>query len=655
MKLFHKILMTLGILLMAAGCKEPVEPEQVKPVPENGDKIELANFAITLTDLHAGDVFFTIEPNDASRTYYYNLILNEDAEAYSDEEIISADLANFQRIANSYGLTLSQLLSENLTSGKTEWMFKGLMENATYCIYIYGLSGEGKVTTNVDRLYFTTPAVSRQECDFEIEFSNVQPTSFSVTIVPEDDKCAYFFDVFTAETYETACGSDPEAIGEYLVAYVTEVAASGGIDIPYTVYNISNYGPIIADFGSMQGVTANTTYYVFAVGIGPDGSATTDAVIKPITTGRPPVNTFETYPSSISFDRATFSVMPSHNESYVALFERKSYMFDEDGNHMSDEEIIDAILESQGSLISNHLYSGSATVKECPLIPNENYYMLIFGYFAGEVTTPLTKVEFQTPVAGRSESTFDIMVSYIGLDTFSASFDPYLRPTPYVGNYMTYEKFKEYGGESDATAAIARYTTEEIEALYQEWNLKDYADIKEFMSRRLSTEYFSAVYEGLESGTDYVVYAIGMAADGSYTTDATWKVVTTEQLVDSPQLDPDVSKTASGIAYNISFSTLYIYFYFDTDSGISYYGKDARKDDPTLYNMSDEEVKEHFLTNGALYAMGNKTYDSTYVDGVVSGNSIYTVIILFGEPIYDENEEITGYADYTVVREHVTL
>lgn len=653
MNKLQRIFFMLCILLFTAGCKENNPEPEKTPVPENGDPIELANFTITLTGLNAGDVFFTIEPKGAGKTYYYNLILDEDAGKYTDEEIINADIANFEEIAKAYGISLQELLSENLTSGKKEWMFKGLMASSRYCIYAYGVSADGTVTTEMDRLYFTTPTVSMRECGFEIEFSNVQPTSFTATIVPEDDQCAYFFDVFTAETYEQACGSDPEAIGDYLVTYVTEVAAQGGIDIPYTVYNISNYGAIVADFGSMQGVTPNTTYYIFAVGIGPDGTATTEAVVKPVTTGRPPVNKFEAYQSSIGFDRATFSVMPSHNESYVALFERKDYMFDESGKHMSDEDIINAILEAQGSLISNHMYSGSSTVSDCPLIPDESYYLLIFGYFAGEVTTPLTKMEFRTPAAGRSECTFDIMVSYIGLDTFSASFDPYLRPTPYVGNIMTYEKFKEYGGDTDADAAIQRYTTEEIEALYQQWSLKDYADIKEFMSRRLSTEYSSAVYEGLESGTEYVVYAIGMAADGSYTTDATWRKVETESLAERPQLDPDVSKTASGIAYNLDmWGTCYIYFYFDTDSGISYYGKDSRKNDSTFYDMTDEEIKNHYLTGGTLYPIGNKTYDNTYVSEVTGGDSIYTVVTLFGEPVYTD-DNITDYKDYTVVREVV--
>lgn len=651
MKFFSKLFATLCILLTVVGCEEPAPEHQFSP--EEGDPIELDNFTITLTNLHAGDVFFTIESKNPELTYYYNLIVNEDAEMYSNDEIVAADLASFRKIASSYGMTLEQLLGENLTSGTVEWMFKGLMANSTYCIYAYGLSANGQLTTNVDRLYFTTPEVTKMDCDFEIVFSNVQPTSFSATIVPEDDQCAYFFDVFTAETYEQACGSDPEMIGEYLVAYVTEVAAQGGIDIPYTVYNLSNYGAVIADFGSMQGVTPNTTYYLFAVGIGPDGTATTDAVVMPVTTGRPPVNTFETYASSILYDRATFSVMPTHNESYVALFERKMYMYDEDGNHMSDDEIIDAILESQGSLISDHIYSSSATISECPLIPDESYYLLVFGYFAGEVTSPLTKVEFRTPAAGRSDCTFDIMVSYIGLDTFSASYDPYLQPTPYIGNYMPYELFKEYGGDSNPTAAICRYTTEEIERLYQEWSLKDYADIEEFMSRRLPTGYSSAVYENLESGVDYVVYAIGMAADGSYTTDATWRIVTTDKLADGPQLDSEVSKTESGIAYNLMGSTLYVYFYFDTDSGISNYGKDSRLNDASLYNMTDEQLKEHFI-NGTTYPMGNKTYDYTYVDGVYSGSNVYTVIVLFGEPVYT-NGVITDYKDFAVVREHVTF
>ena len=157
-----------------------------------------------------------------------------------------------------------------------------------------------------------------------------------------------------------------------------------------------------------------------------------------VTTGRAPMNTFEVSQGTVEDDRATFYVAPAHNESYVALFELQEYLFDAQGNPLSDEEIMEAILAAQGTYISNHAYTGTASVFECPLIPNKDYYCLVFGYFGGEITTPLTKVAFTTKEADAFDAEILVTVAEVTKTDASIWFQPYREPMPSASTMATF-------------------------------------------------------------------------------------------------------------------------------------------------------------------------------------------------------------------------
>ena len=137
-----------GLLLLAAGCQKPVtqEPDDT-PVetvkPEDGKPIELEDFTVTLTSLHSGDVFFNIQPKDETMTYWFALQVKEDMEA-DDEGTIAADREYFEYIASYYGISLHELLSDNLFAGEKDWMYNSLSAKTEYVLYMYGLSTDGE-------------------------------------------------------------------------------------------------------------------------------------------------------------------------------------------------------------------------------------------------------------------------------------------------------------------------------------------------------------------------------------------------------------------------------------------------------------------------------------------------------------------------------
>ena len=607
-------MLTFGIV----SCEQPNvdepntdEPNTEEPVkPESGEPVVMEDFTVTLTSLHSGDVFLTIEPEDKEMTYWYQLQVKEDMPE-TDEEILASDIEYLQYIADYYGAPLGQILADNLLKGDIEWRYQYLEANTEYVLYMYGMNTEGVATTTVNQLTFKTTKVEQLDCEFDILVGdNVTANSFSITIIPSDDTVAYYYDVFPAWMYEEYCLSDAANIPAFMAEYIPALASENSVTVSYAVGAISNYGTIAHDFTLEDGIEANSSYFVFAIGLGADGTATTEAEVVEVKTAAPPANSFEVTEGYIEDDRATFYVRPDHSESYVALFELKEY-FVENGEVVSDEEIIAGILAAQGSKIGDHVYSGTATVKDCPMIPNKDYYCLVFGYFGGEVTTPLTKVEFRTKPADMVDADIIVTVAEVTYTEASISFQPYVEPFPHMFNVMPYSTYKEYGENDEA---IKRYNDELIDQMWDPAKMSR----EEWLSRALETTYNSWRITNLEQNTQYIVYAIGLVPDGTYTTQAFTKTFTTKLLKEGPQVEE--------VLYSKSGNDILAWFYFDQQSGVSKFVMSHLIDDDSIYNLSDAELLAYLeQPNETTYVneVSNQTYFTVVDKNVPSGSTIY--------------------------------
>lgn len=603
-------------LAFAVGCNNTPDTPDVPtpdPVPENGDPIELSDFTVTLTSLHSGDVYFTIEPEDKNMKYWYSLVIKEEMPDVA-EDVYAADLDYFNYVAQNFGLSLQELLSAELKSDDIEWRYNGLSARTEYVLYMYGLDIEGNPLTEVNSLTFTTTAVAPLDCSFEIVAGdNITATSFSVTIVPSDDRVGYFYDIFPAAMYEEYCLSDAANLPAFIADYIPAIAAEAGYTVPAAVGTISNYGALTADFSSEDGIQPANTYYVFAIGIGADGTAVTEAEVIAVTTGRPPMNTFEALEASVEDDRATFYVTPTQSESYVALFELQEYMYDNNGNALTDDQIIDAIIRAQGDKIGQHVYSGTSSISECPLIPNKDYYCLVFGYFGGEVTTPLTKVAFKTREADASACEFIVTVGTPTTTSCSVSFDPYITPTPHMFNYMPYSTYEAYGANDDA---IKRYNDELIDSLWDPSKMSR----EEWLSRALETEYNSWTIDGLEPNTKYLVYVIGLVPDGTYTTAAFTREFTTKEIKEGPHVKDILfsSNKAQG------WVQAWIYLDLDTEVKTLKFSHIVNSDE--IYNLSDAELLSYLEEENDttfVQEITNQTYVTITNQGLSEGDVVY--------------------------------
>ena len=628
------VLFSLIFVAMAFGtvsCTKPTTEPTEKPAPEvkpeSGEPVVMEDFTVTLTSLHSGDVFLTIEPENKEMMYWYSLQLPEDMPE-TDEEILAADLDYLKYVADYYGMSLAELLNSELKTGDLDWRYVGLEANREYVFYVYGIDSTGAALTTVNKLSFKTTKVEQLDCTFDIlAGDNITANSFSITIIPSDDTVGYYFDVFPAWMYEEYCLSDAANLPAFMAEYIPALATENNVTVPYAVGAISNFGTIAHDFTLEDGIEANSSYFVFAIGIGADGTTTTEATVIEVKTSAPATNTFEITQGIVEDDRASFYVRPDHNESYVALFELKEYFLDENGELVSDEEIINGIIAAQGSLIGNHMYSGTSTISDCPMIPNKDYFCLVFGYFGGEVTTPLTKVEFRTKEADMVDADIIVTVAEVTTTEASVSFQPYLDPMPHMFNVMPYSLYREYGRNE---AAIKRFNDELIDSMWDPSKMSR----EEWLSRALETSYNSWRITGLEPNTQYIVYAVGMVPDGTYTTEVFFKEFKTKEVKEGPQVEE--------ILFNKEGSTISAWFYIDDETAVSKFAMSHIANDATVYNMSDAELIAYLQEqNDTTFVseVTNQTYFSVFDYNYATGDVIY-----YAGAVYDPD------GNYTIIR-----
>lgn len=471
--------------------------------PQPGEDV-LTDFEIEVRNLEPGGATLSIAPKDKSKTYWFNLLTKADFEAFSDEEsLILTDYTYLEQVAANNGVTLEQLLEEELFRGDKTWEYNALAPETSYTFYIYGLDTEGNATTAVNHIGFTTPEVQPVDCTFAITASEVTTSSFKLTVAPSDEKCAYYYDVFTQEVWYDMCGGDPDKVPAFMDEYIREVAVQMGLSVPQVVARMSSYGEQSELF---QYLDAGATYYAFAIGLGPDGTTTTPAAVKEVRMEAPPVNTFAVEEVEVGFDKVSFRVLPSQDEAYVALYELQEYF-----EGMSDEEMIDEVIRAYGADLESRIYAGSNVVSEEMLVPDKPYYLLIFGYAYGEVTTPLFKHSFTTQKAQKVDCTFQITVRNVMKNTADATITPSDDKASYFFHVIPAAEYAENGGDEQA---IRDYANRIIDQLLATVSMPRY----EMLTRTLARGAMKWSLDELEAGTAYYVFAVGMTADGTFTT-----------------------------------------------------------------------------------------------------------------------------------------
>ncbi|MBO5709136.1 MAG: hypothetical protein J6S01_07330 [Bacteroidales bacterium] len=365
---------------------------------------------VSVSGVTATSVTFSIVTSDPELTWIPMVTYKESFEYFeSDDELFRNDLEYFDYLADIQDMTRAEFLDMMTAAGSMENVtFDGLQPSVDYVLYAYGVTNEGRRTTEIVSAPFTTEPPYEGDITFSFTAEEVDYV-LNYTITPSHTGVPYYYGIETWDTIEQwkvkHGGSLIEAIqAEEIDSSVNELLDLGMISGPEDYYLIYNESDVM-DWGYFE-LKADTKYVIYAV--------KWDEQCR--LTG--PVSTYEhtSQPVSASDNQITLSVenitqssadavtTVTTDDPYVVMPVRKSEI-----EGMTDEEIFVYVTTKYDYLLGEYTLTGNNTKTFSRMRPDTEYTLMAFGYKAGVMTTSeLDKVDFVTLPAGNpADCTFE--------------------------------------------------------------------------------------------------------------------------------------------------------------------------------------------------------------------------------------------------------
>ena len=461
---------------------------------------------ISVSGVTATGVIFSVTTSDPEMTWIPMVTYKESFEYFDTaDELFKNDLEYFDYLADIQDMTRSEFLEMMTAKGSLEDVkLDGLQPSTDFVLYAYGITLEGRRTTDIVSMPFRTE--DPYEGDITFTFEAVEEDYIlNYSIIPSHTGVPYFYGIATkdeVEIWKSRYSNDLRTAiqTEIVDAEINDLLGLGFIKGPedyYAIYNESN----VVDWGYYE-LKAATTYVLYAVKWDQ----------QCVLTG--PVSTYEHTSQSVgqSGNQITLEVTNvtqssadavatvTNDDPYVVVPIRKSEIA-----NMTDEEIFAYITTNYDYIISEYTYTGDHSKTYSRMRPDTEYTMLAFGYKAGTMTTSeMDKVDFVTLPAGNpADCTFEFKV------TPDVDF-AFVEVTPSDKGQF----YKWIVCPTDYTAADVKYFIDELIRVYYE---NDYTT---FSSWELSLGNDSANVWDLYESTDYKVAAVVMDYDtGEYLSD----------------------------------------------------------------------------------------------------------------------------------------
>ena len=454
---------------------------------------------ISISKVTATGVTFSVTTSDESLTWIPMVTYKDGFEYYeSADELFQYDLEYFAYLADIRDMTLSEFLGTMVASGSmVNVPFDGLQPSTDYVLYAYGITVDGRRTTDIVHEAFRTEDPYEGDIVFSFDASE-DDYILNYTITPSHTGVPYFYGIAPKtriDEWKSRYNGDLRAAiqAEEIDSEINELMDLGMISGPedyFAIYSESN----VMDWGYYE-LTASTSYVIYAVKW--DEQCRLSG----------PVSTYEHTSSSIdaSDNQITLEVANVTQSSadavttvttedpYVVMPIRTSEL-----EGLTDEELFAYLVDKYDYIIGEYTYTGSMTKNYTRMRPDTEYTFLAFGYKAGVMTTSeMDKVNFRTLLAGNPEDC-----------TFEFSCEPdvdcaFIEVTPSdKGQFYHWLVYPSYYTKEDAKNYI-RLT---IQHAYE-------GDFATFASWELSLGTDSATAWDLYPETEYKVGAVIMDYD----------------------------------------------------------------------------------------------------------------------------------------------
>lgn len=325
---------------------------------------------------------------------------------------------------------------------------------------------------------------------YEIEVSDITPTTAHISVTPNDDTVGYYYDVCTAEDYAYVGGD---------VGYIVNLAIQGfmqqyGLPLQAVLELMLEYGP---SSDTVAYLPDDTEMYAFAVAIDNQGNAYGPAEAVPFKTlkgGDPADCSFDFEITGLTTTSCVISVIPS--DLSVRYWAAVTSVANYPGDEALMEEVELSIKETAGAypsmsweeIITRLTNVGELHDNWYDLTAGTSYYLYAYAMDENALPAgPLFKKEFTTPLVDESMAEIEISYKYFdGADllaqdpTTPAEAVDYYRlqitvsPNGYTENWAIdvaagdYTNLETYPDEATKTAMLqggAKFT-QEVQAFW---------------------------------------------------------------------------------------------------------------------------------------------------------------------------------------------
>lgn len=248
---------------------EGAESVNLRVLQAGGAEEDIAKLEIEVTSVGSTTITFDLTASHSDLTWIPMVTYAEHwTEPVNDEEIFIYDLEYFKYLAETYGVSLEEFLSEMLGKGsQKDITIERLDPSTEYVIYAYGLSLDGTRLTDI--VWATATTDEPYEGDITFEF-DITETDFVLDFVVTPSHLGV--DFFYGIASEAEIAEWKEAVGSDDLAAAIQYG-----DIEYTMQLLMDYNFIdervdyydmfncynVVDDGWAE-VNAGTTYILYA-------------------------------------------------------------------------------------------------------------------------------------------------------------------------------------------------------------------------------------------------------------------------------------------------------------------------------------------------------------------------------------------------------
>ena len=500
---FITSLLSVVAVLLAVGCHQEPGPADKPNVPDE------PCFSFEILETSRTAVSFRVTPQAKAMPYTLMIVDKATFDSFeSIEAYVADDVAWFEEIAQSLGLTLEEYLETTLNIGVKEDSAEGLIPDTEYLLYAYHLTTSGEKVSDLEYKVFKTEALSHSDATFEVSVSDIGYYGATVNVVPSSNTATYFVNVMSEECL-AGFGDGAEAYTNHLIA-LRDYYLGMNATTEQMIANLCFAGEKSL---TVSDLTPGVKHFAYAIGVDGDFFPNTEAFIVEFETlsAESSELTFEVDITGIDYDHIEGTVTPSNDsETYICSIQTAESLTWYD----SDEEFMQTLindLEWWYGGVETALHTGITDLSTFGgLYPETEYIVVCFGYDETPTTELFTFPFTTTEASGNpADLTVEFAIDYEQLSHNTV----YVTATPSVGAhyFMSYIStsdleyyIEEYGSQD---AALIAFANEEID-YGAEYFWCSRAEYLTDMGANLGT--YTMMFNQLNPATEYIIYAVAV-------------------------------------------------------------------------------------------------------------------------------------------------